>query len=218
MLSKSLDLLTSSEKWRLVVLLIAIFVVGLLQMMGVGSIVPLLGLLADPNSIQSHSVSDFVRDFYDFSSADSIVIFLAGLAFGIIVISNGLTAVTFWFMFRFVWSIQSRLSTELLARYMSHPYEVLLGKNPAEAEKNILVGLAKNQTDLQLVLEQLAENNQNSGNSLDELTQANIRNIEIYVSRLLEELSSGRDDLIKQVRSEIKLLARTIAASLKNPK
>ena len=86
------------------------------------------------------------------------------------------------------------------------------------AEQNILVSLAKNQTDLQLVLEQLAENNQNSGNSLDELTEANIRNIEIYVSRLLEELSSGRADLIKQVRSEIKLLARTIAASFKNTK
>ena len=86
------------------------------------------------------------------------------------------------------------------------------------AEQNILVSLAKNQTDLQLVLDQLAENIQNSSNSLDEVTQANIRNIEGYVSRLLEELSSGRADLIKQVRSEIKLLARTIAASFKNTK
>jgi hypothetical protein len=30
---------------------------------------------------------------------------------------------------------------------------------------------------------------------------------------LTKELSSGREDLIKQIRSEIKLLARTIAAS-----
>jgi hypothetical protein len=86
------------------------------------------------------------------------------------------------------------------------------------AEQNILVSLSKNQTDLQLVLNQLAENNRNSSNSLDEVTQDNIRNIEVYVSRLLEELSSGRADLIKQVRSEIKLLARTIAASFKNTK
>ena len=86
------------------------------------------------------------------------------------------------------------------------------------AEQNILVSLAKNQTDLQLVLDQLAENNRISSNSLDEVTQTNIRNIEVYVSRLLEELSSGRADLIKQVRSEIKLLARTIAASFKNTK
>ncbi len=86
------------------------------------------------------------------------------------------------------------------------------------AEQNILVSLAKNQTDLQLVLDQLAENNRSSSSSLDEVTQGNIKNIEVYVSRLLEELSSGRADLIKQVRSEIKLLARTIAASFKNTK
>ena len=86
------------------------------------------------------------------------------------------------------------------------------------AEQNILVSLAKNQTDLQLVLEQLTENNRNSGDSIDEVTQTNIRNIEVNVSRLLEEVSSGRADLIKQVRSEIKLLARTIAASFKNSK
>ena len=35
--------------------------------------------------------------------------------------------------------------------------------------------------------------------------------------RLLEEMSSGRADLIQQVRSEIKLLARTIAASSQDP-
>jgi len=136
---KSLDLLTIGEKWRLVILLIAILVVGILQMLGVGSIVPLLGMLADPGSSQSESVTEYVRGFYDFSSTDSIVIFLAATAFGVIVVSNLLSAATFWFMFRLVWSIQSRLSTDLLARYMSHPYEVLLGKNPAEAEKNILV-------------------------------------------------------------------------------
>ena len=86
------------------------------------------------------------------------------------------------------------------------------------AEQNILINLAQNQNELKLVLEQLAENSRNSVNSMDEATQAHIRNIDVYVSRLLEDLSSGRDDLIHQVRSEIKLLARTIAASSQDPK
>jgi hypothetical protein len=48
---------------------------------------------------------------------------------------------------------------------------------------------------------------------MDEATQTHIRNLEVYVARLLEEMSSGRDEVISQLRSEIKLLARTIAAS-----
>jgi hypothetical protein len=34
----------------------------------------------------------------------------------------------------------------------------------------------------------------------------------MYVARLVEEVASGRDEIIQQVRSDIKLLARTIAA------
>ena len=85
------------------------------------------------------------------------------------------------------------------------------------AEQNILIDLAKNQTELKVVLEQLVEIGRDGGNTLDDATQTHIRNLDVYVSRLLEEMSSGRADLIQQVRSEIKLLARTIAASSQDP-
>jgi len=65
---------------------------------------------------------------------------------------------------------------------------------------------------LRATLEKLADPGRTGSAGLDEATQAHIRNLDIYVARLLEEISAGRDDLIGQVRSEIKLLARTIAA------
>lgn len=63
--------------------------------------------------------------------------------------------------------------------------------------------------DLKLSIDKLATR---QGGGIDEATQTHIRNLDIYMARLLEELSAGRDDLIQQLRSEIKLLARTIAA------
>ena len=48
---------------------------------------------------------------------------------------------------------------------------------------------------------------------IDEPTRAHIRNIEIELARLIDELSSGREQIIREVRSDIKLLARTIAAA-----
>ena len=63
--------------------------------------------------------------------------------------------------------------------------------------------------DLKSSIDRLATR---QGGGMDEATQTHIRNLDIYMARLLEELSSGRDDLIQQLRSEIKLLARTIAA------
>lgn len=64
--------------------------------------------------------------------------------------------------------------------------------------------------DLKTAIERMAVSRQGGG--MDEQTQTHIRNLDVYVARLLEELSTGRDDLIQQLRSEIKLLARTIAA------
>ena len=83
------------------------------------------------------------------------------------------------------------------------------------AEQNLLVKLTESQSDLRATLERLATANVDGG-GMDEATQTHIRNIDVYMARLLEELASGRDDVAHQLRSEIKLLARTIAATKEN--
>jgi hypothetical protein len=53
--------------------------------------------------------------------------------------------------------------------------------------------------------------------ALDEASRAHIRNLELYAARLLEELSQGRAQATQEIRSEIKVLARTIAALAEEP-
>jgi len=83
-------------------------------------------------------------------------------------------------------------------------------------EQALMVKLSESQIELKPVLLQLAESSAGkravATNSLDESTRAHIRNLDIYMARLLEELNTGRDEIIQQIRSEIKLLARTLAA------
>ena len=79
-------------------------------------------------------------------------------------------------------------------------------------EQALMMQLAESQTELKNILARLADRVGHSATGMDEATRTHIRNLDVYVARLLEELSAGRDDIIHQVRSEIKLLARTIAA------
>ena len=51
----------------------------------------------------------------------------------------------------------------------------------------------------------------------DEITQAYLRNIEIYLSRIHDEMGPGRADAVQEIRNEIRLLARTIAALAEEP-
>ncbi len=77
-------------------------------------------------------------------------------------------------------------------------------------EQDLMMRLAQSQTDMQPVLQKLADG---VGSSIDEATRSHIRNVDIYLARLVEESASGRSQMVQELRAEIRLLARTIAAS-----
>jgi hypothetical protein len=80
------------------------------------------------------------------------------------------------------------------------------------SEQDLLRRLAENQMELRPVLERLAQAGEQSQAGLDDASRNHLRNLDVYVMRLLEEATQGRNQLISEIRSEIKLLARTIAA------
>ena len=41
---------------------------------------------------------------------------------------------------------------------------------------------------------------------------AHIRNIDVHLARLLEETATGRVEMVQELRSEIRVLSRTLAA------
>ncbi len=77
-----------------------------------------------------------------------------------------------------------------------------------KAEQQLLVRLAEGQMAIAPVLQRLAD----ATSTTDDALRAHVRNIELYLARLLEEMASGRAQSVEEVRSEIRLLARTIAA------
>jgi hypothetical protein len=84
-------------------------------------------------------------------------------------------------------------------------------------EQQVLLKVASNQKDLFPVLDKISsiatslENNSDMG--IDQLTKVSIRNIDQLLGRLLSELSTRHEQLVKDLRSDIKLLAKTVAAS-----
>ena len=75
-------------------------------------------------------------------------------------------------------------------------------------EQELLMRLAENQIAVTPALERLAKI---SEGGIDEATRSHIRNTDIHMARLVEDLASSRDHLIAELREEIRLVARTIA-------
>ncbi|GLR79735.1 flagellar motor protein MotA [Azospirillum oryzae] len=77
------------------------------------------------------------------------------------------------------------------------------------AEQQLLLRLGENQLEVKGLLDRLAEN---AGAGFDDASRQHLRNMDIYLARIVEESSNGRVQAVQEIRSEIKLLARTIAA------
>ncbi len=84
------------------------------------------------------------------------------------------------------------------------------------AQQALLARFAEAQIELKPALTRLsdaiAKGGGTSGGAIDETTREHIRNLDVLMARLLEDSASGRSQLIHELRNEIRLLARTIAA------
>ena len=68
------------------------------------------------------------------------------------------------------------------------------------------------QREIRPVLKQLGENlGRDQQMTLDDASRTHLRNLDVYVTRMLEESATGRDQMIEEFRREFKLLARTMA-------
>ena len=80
------------------------------------------------------------------------------------------------------------------------------------ANQTLMVKLAESQMELRPTLARFVEMAGNGMGGVDEATRTHIRNLDVYLQRLLDEIGQGRQQSTQEIRSEIKLLARTIAA------
>ena len=79
------------------------------------------------------------------------------------------------------------------------------------AEQGVLMRLAEMQAEMKNVVTQLIDRAPASG-GMDETTRTHIRNLDVRIEHLINDLASGREYAVQEIRGEIRLLTRTIAA------
>jgi hypothetical protein len=121
---------------------------------------------------------------------------------------------------------QTADSLENLQRILARSEESRIGANTSltnlaerlgvlsehmKAGEMLMVRLAENQLELKPSLTRLATVAENSLGQ-DDVLRNHLRNIEAYMARLTEDIAEGRAQSVTELRGEIRLLARTIAA------
>lgn len=109
-------------------------------------------------------------------------------------------------------SEESRLSTHQDFSQLNDKLSILA--DTMRTEHDLMKSLAEGQKSLKDVLVKLADGTGKGG--MDAEAGRHIRNIDTHLARMLEETARGRTETVQELRAELRILARTIAAQRDN--
>ena len=111
---------------------------GLLELIGVASILPFLAVISNNNVIQDNNLLRYIYNFFGFSSSNSFLIFLGTCTTIFILFGQLFKSVTIYSLTRFSRMREYSIAKRLLAAYLHQPYEWFLNQNSSDLGKNIL--------------------------------------------------------------------------------
>lgn len=112
------------EKTRVKYVWLQIFFLlsSLIQIVGVASIAPFIGVLSNPSVIHTSPIFSRVYSYFQFQSDTQFIVAFAIVSLIMIVISNLIAGVTIWLTFRFAILVGSNLQNKLLNNLLNREY------------------------------------------------------------------------------------------------
>ena len=114
-------LLTKKEKTKLILLTVIQVFSGLMDMIGVASIVPFIAVVSNKKILNENEIILQIKDLFDFGNYE-IIIFLALLSFCLIVLNQTIRILSGWYGVYVVHNIWCSLHSQMFRYYMNQSY------------------------------------------------------------------------------------------------
>ncbi|MGH8636022.1 MAG: ABC transporter ATP-binding protein [Burkholderiales bacterium] len=128
------SLLGRAERRRLLALLCLMLLMTLIEVVGVGSIYPLLQILATPDRFAQGGIAVQLKSI-GLTSTREIALFLTAVFAIFLVLSNLLSVFVLNQSAKLAWTNARNVSTKAFRHYLQQPYEFFLSRNSADLTK-----------------------------------------------------------------------------------
>lgn len=135
---KLLSFFSAGEKRQILLLLLSTTVSGLVQAVGVASIMPFIAVVADPDLVVENHYLSWAYGALGFTSTNAFLKFLGLAAFIMLLATNVLAGINAWLTFRVCHLGEYKLARRLMSRYLARPYLFLLQRNSSELVKMVV--------------------------------------------------------------------------------
>lgn len=130
----------SSRQKRTFAWLLGVFVVmGILEVVGVASIVPFMKLVVDPEAITNNRWLRLAYEWSGFETRRTFLLATGTVMLGLLAFTNMTTVLVKWAESRFLWQTIHDLSSRLFTTYVHQPYEFYLARNASELGNEVLI-------------------------------------------------------------------------------
>ena len=138
-------LLSPTEQKRATILMAMVLIMGLVDTLGVASVMPFVTVLTNPDMIETNFILNNLFNFTGIFGVKTYLQFtfaLGILVFVILIISISLRAFTSYLLIRFTQMCEYNISKRLVKNYLNQNYSWFLNRNSADLGKSILSEVA----------------------------------------------------------------------------
>ena len=132
-------LITNRQRKGLVILTLLLFVGMVLEVFGLGILIPAISTLLDPEMIEKTSSIVFIKSFFPNFSHQNFILFFLGTTVLLYFIKSLFLVLLTYKQNRFLNNMMAYVANNLFSSYLSKPYSFHLNRNASELIKNIQV-------------------------------------------------------------------------------
>jgi ABC-type multidrug transport system fused ATPase/permease subunit len=136
-INKLLPLIDKSARKKLVILLFMMMIAAIFETVGIGLIVPLVGIIASPSIIYEQAILTNIYDFFNFQSTMNFIVFSVIFLLAVFIFKNVYLLLFNYAQLRIVLNQQVKLSSGLFKEYLTKPYIFHLQRNTSTLLRNI---------------------------------------------------------------------------------
>ncbi len=115
-------LLTPEQRSRMLMLQAFFLFSAIVQVVGVASLAPFIGIISNPETIHTNKLLSFLYNFFSLESDQQFIILFAVLSVTMIFLSNGVSALTLWLLLKFSMSVGNELQYKLYSCFLNKNY------------------------------------------------------------------------------------------------
>lgn len=136
--AKKLSVLFNKQEKKKFILLFAMMIIAaIFETIGIGLIVPFVGVVTNADFIQQQAVLAYIYDLFNFQSTNGFIAFLVGILLLVFLLKNIYLLFFFYVQFRIILNQQVKLSRTLFHEYLTKPYTFHLQRNSADLLRNV---------------------------------------------------------------------------------